>query len=318
MQERSRASQARILGDVEGERPGPLLILTGGIHGNEPDGVAAIERVFARLAELELPVRGRVVGLAGNLGALAEDRRFLDEDLNRVWVQDQVDSTDASDLSREGHERRELHDLFQGLFGESWDQVTLLDLHSTSGVGPPFAILSDRRDHLWLANAIRVPAVLGLHDNVPGTLIDWFEGLGHRAIVVEGGQAHHELTCDRLESVAWLALGATGVIPADTVDVERHHRRLDEATEHLPKELEVALRWGIEEGETFLMEEGFENLEKVQRGQLLARTGPRGDIPVLSPFDGLLIMPKYQEQGLDGFFLAPAPHVARRVDSRPA
>lgn len=302
---------------MSGPKPGPLLILTGGLHGNEPDGVCAIQRVFERLERLTPPLRGRVIGLVGNLAALDEDRRFIDEDLNRVWTPELLAAA-AGVPTHEARERAELRSVFDELLAEKWDQVTLLDLHSTSGSGPPFAILSDRRDHLWLANAIRVPAVLGLHDNVPGTLIDWFEGIGHRAIVVEGGKAGHEETVDRLESAIWLALGATGVLPADAVDVSRHHERLDAATEHLPKELEVALRWGIEPGEDFHMEEGFENLQQVRRGQLLARTGPRGDIPVLSPFDGLLIMPKYQAQGSDGFFLAPAPHVARRVESSPA
>ena len=77
-------------------------------------------------------------------------------------------------------------------------------------------------------------------------------------------------------------------------------------------------RYLSEPGEHFEMEPGFANLENVRRGQLLARTGPQGEIAVLSPFDGLLLMPKYQEQGSDGFFLAPAPHVAQRVEPHPA
>jgi len=39
----------RIIGSYAGSKKGPLLICFGGIHGNEPAGIQAIEEVFERL-----------------------------------------------------------------------------------------------------------------------------------------------------------------------------------------------------------------------------------------------------------------------------
>ena len=75
--------------------------------------------------------------------------------------------------------------------------------------------------------------------------------------------------------------------------------------------IDVCLRWGIEPGERFRMEPGFANLQHVHRGQLLARTGRAGEVPIRAPFDGLLLMPLYQEQGSEGFFLGLVPRAWR-------
>ena len=75
----------RVLGRVSGEEPGPTLVCIGGIHGNEPAGVEALKRVFATIASTRVRVRGELVGLAGNLAALARNRRYIESDLNRRW-----------------------------------------------------------------------------------------------------------------------------------------------------------------------------------------------------------------------------------------
>jgi succinylglutamate desuccinylase len=56
------------------------------MHGNEPAGVRALERVAARLAEGRGPLRGRLAALVGNLAALERAERFVDRDLNRGWL----------------------------------------------------------------------------------------------------------------------------------------------------------------------------------------------------------------------------------------
>ena len=61
----------RVLGDCSRGVSGPLLIVTGGVHGNEPSGVESLERVFAQLERKSVPLRGRCVGLAGNIASLA-------------------------------------------------------------------------------------------------------------------------------------------------------------------------------------------------------------------------------------------------------
>jgi predicted deacylase len=73
-----------------GAKSEKLLILVGGLHGNEPAGVRAILRFFEELKESPLPIDGCVVGITGNVRALREGGRFLVHDLNRLWTEETV------------------------------------------------------------------------------------------------------------------------------------------------------------------------------------------------------------------------------------
>jgi len=296
----------RLLGDCSRGVRGPLLIVTGGVHGNEPSGVEALERVFAELERTRAPLRGRFVGLCGNLASLERGARYVDEDLNRLWTTERVDASrgGTAPATSESHEQSELLEALEAVLEPAHEGAALLDLHSTSGAGPPFAILSDRPDNRRLVEALHVPAVLGLHRDVRGTLNEWFDSLGHTSVVLEGGQNADVATRARHESAIWVALASLGLLEEDCgVDFDAHRALLEASTAHLPGAIDVCLRWGIDPGERFRMEPGYANLQRVQRGELLARTGRFGEIPIRSPFDGMLLMPLYQEQGNDGFFL---------------
>ena len=81
----AQTETGRELGSWDSGRPGPTLLVTGGVHGNEPAGVHALRRVLAALGDVGPRSCGRFVALAGNLPALAAGRRFLSRDLNRGW-----------------------------------------------------------------------------------------------------------------------------------------------------------------------------------------------------------------------------------------
>jgi len=74
----------RVLASAGGTGPGPMLVMTGGLHGNEPAGVLAAERVMKALLSERRPVAGRIVAVAGNLGALEDGVRFRRRDLGRA------------------------------------------------------------------------------------------------------------------------------------------------------------------------------------------------------------------------------------------
>ncbi|MGD2116193.1 MAG: succinylglutamate desuccinylase/aspartoacylase family protein, partial [Acidobacteriota bacterium] len=60
----------RVLGRRAGD-PGPTVFVTAMLHGNEPAGALAFRRVFEHIERHDLPVRGELVGVAGNLAARA-------------------------------------------------------------------------------------------------------------------------------------------------------------------------------------------------------------------------------------------------------
>ncbi|MFT5998627.1 MAG: succinylglutamate desuccinylase, partial [Neolewinella sp.] len=80
----------RIIGHYRGAEAGPLVVAIGGVHGNEPAGVLALERLFDMLEDEPrinpgFSFKGDLLALRGNLAALAAGVRFIDADLNRIW-----------------------------------------------------------------------------------------------------------------------------------------------------------------------------------------------------------------------------------------
>ena len=63
---------------------------------------------------------------------------------------------------------------------------------------------------------------------------------------------------------------------------------------------EIIHRHAIEEGDNFVMEPNFKNFQFVPKNTLLA-TDKNGE--VRNKEDAHLLMPLYQKQGEDGFFL---------------
>jgi succinylglutamate desuccinylase len=298
----------RVLGvhPARGAARGKLLLLVGGLHGNEPAGVQAIRAVFAEIERRGLAVQGRVVGLVGNARALALGKRYLSTDLNRLWTDDRMRglrTDDGAAGDSEGLEQCALLAAFEEHLAGEWDEVVLLDLHSTSAGGAPFTIVSDTLQNRPYAFALPVPVLLGLEERIEGTLLAWFADLGHVALCLEGGQNELPSTVEHHVAALWLTLVSTGLLaPADVPDLEAQRARLANSARGLPAVVELRYRYGIPAGERFEMRPGFQNFQPVRRGEVLARAEP-GAREVQSPLSGRVLMPRYQALGDDGFFL---------------
>ena len=295
----------RVVGEVTGAQPGPLLLLVGGIHGNEPAGLTAALRVFQKL-EAPAPngggLRGRLVALAGNLAALDRGERYLDRDLNRIWTD--AETPDARAGPREIDERRDLLRAIRAELGRAPERAVLLDMHSTSAEGAPFCIMGDTLRNRVIARRLGVPVLLGLEEAVEGTLLEYFGELGHAALCLEGGQHERPSTVDHHEAAVWITLVGLGMLAREDVPCyDEHRRRLRRAGSGLPTTVEIRHRHRIQRGESFRMEPGFKNFQPVGEGRVLAWSSLAGGGEVRAPFRGLLLMPRYQGQGEDGFFL---------------
>lgn len=294
----------RWLGAHEGELPGPTMVVVGGIHGNEPAGVFAVKRVLQELQRQRLPLRGRLLGLAGNIRALSKNMRFSDRDLNRRWYPDHLarlrDQERGLD-SPEDREQRELLTIFDRL-DESFDHpLVCMDLHSFSAEGPPFSVVADTLRNRPIALELRAPIIFGLDECVDGTMLGYLADLGHIAVGFEGGQHEDPRTVENHVAAIWIAMVAAGLLRREDVpELHRHERRLEEAAAGLPSAVEIIYRHGIEPDDQFRMDPGFHNFQAIQRSQRLA-TDRDGE--VTSPAAGRMLMPLYQGQGEDGFFL---------------
>jgi succinylglutamate desuccinylase len=294
----------RVLGRHRGELPGPTVIVCAGLHGNEPAGVLAAQRVSAALENLSLPLRGEWMAIAGNLAALNADRRFLTEDLNRCWTEPEVRAMLARDPAEDSPEQAEQRELVE-IFGEAAQrargQLVVLDLHTTSAESPPFRILSDTLADRSLAYRLPGTVILGLEEAIDGTLLDYMSQLGHRGVVVESGQHRDEKAIAYHESFIWMAFAATRMLDErDVPGYHEHARVLKEACRSAPRVVEVRHRHPVEYDDGFTMRPGFRTFQEVREGDVLAHDC---DGPVRTPKSGMLLMPLYQDQGSDGFFV---------------
>ncbi len=302
--------ESRILGDCGDPAAGPTLVAIGGLHGNEPAGVLALRRIFARLADEGCAPAGRLLGLAGNREALRQGRRFLDEDLNRIWSDERLESVRSSREGR-GSEDRELMELDEHLeraLEEASGPAFVLDLHTTSGPGPAFSVLHDTLMNRRFARALRIPIALGLEEELNGTLTDHLTSEGFVALTVETGQHQEPESVDRAEAALWVVMDVAGCLPAGYEREAREAaRRLAEEGRGLPRVVEVRYREAIGSSADYSTRPGLRSFQGVSAGQLLA---DRNGSPVAAPLSGLLLMPLYQKLGDDGFFIARPVHRA--------
>lgn len=298
-----RLEVPRLLGCVDGDGPGPTLICLAGLHGNEPAGVVAARQVVELLARDERRLSGRLVAVAGNRKALAAGRRFLDADLNRMFTGEKISRVRAAGdpAGAEEGELRELDELLTELVEGAADRVFLLDLHTTSGPGSAFGILDDTLPNREIALDLPVPLVLGLEEELSGTLSGYMSSRGVTVVGFEAGQHEDRRSIDRAEAAIWLVLASCGLLEGgEWPEVAAARRRLQADNETATRIVEVRYRHHIEPQDDFRMAPGFSSFQPVAAGQPigLARSGP-----VTSPMRGLLLMPLYQAQGEDGFFL---------------
>lgn len=288
------------------------MICIAGMHGNEPAGLRALESIFY-LFDMEptlnpsFSFKGRIVGLRGNLRALREKVRYLQKDLNRQWKSitiQRVLSTPVDELEAEDLELRELYEtIMVEIERYQPDDLVILDLHTTGAEGGIFAIPAESPGSLELAVNLHAPVVKGMFMGIKGTLLKFFvhhlKDISLRAVAFEAGQHDDVLSVNRTIAAVINCMRTIGCVKAEHVE-NRHDKLLIDFSSGLPKVSDLICRYGVRPEDEFRMLPGYSNFQEVKEGELLAydRNGP-----VHSPMDGLILMPLYQKQGEDGFFI---------------
>jgi predicted deacylase len=290
---------SRLIAHLRGTRPGPTLILVGGVHGNEPAGIIAARSVLGDLTVDQ--VAGEVIALVGNARAVGAAKRFIDRDLNRMWTPERVATARARhaepDVS-EHIELAELADAIDRIIERAAGPVHVVDLHTTSADGVPFVVVGASDAHRTFASHFPLPGIAGLEEALEGVLTRYLGGRGCITLAVEGGQSATTQAAANLEATVTLALEASGVVEAmPGAAAAREH--LARVRGDLPAAIEVVSRHHVDPDSGFVMEPGFANIQRVTGGTLLARERDR---EIRAPFDGVVLLPLYQPQGEDGFF----------------
>jgi succinylglutamate desuccinylase len=153
-----------------------------------------------------------------------------------------------------------------------------------------------------VAFSLPVPLILGIEEILEGSLMGYLCDLGHVAVAVEGGQSQAPRTQRHHEAAIWLTLVAAGALePAQVPELAEAHRLLADAARGLPPVIEIRHRHLVDEADGFAMEQGWASFQPVRAGQPVA-SDRKGE--VRAPEGGLMLMPRYQGQGEDGFFVA--------------
>lgn len=304
--EASSLPSERIIGKYIGESGGPTVICIAGLHGNEPAGVLALERVFSRLEECRPSFRGELVGIAGNIQALRKGARFIQEDLNRMWQPDVIAGLSSSG-GRSGNcvfERAERRDLINALVELCTGKNTplyFLDLHTTSAEGGPFMTIADTLRNRKFTDNFPVPRILGIEEQLDSTLLNYINEIGYVAVGFEAGQHEAQSSVDNCEAAVWIMMASSGLIPDGDIRLygDPYHT-LKIAAANNSGVYEVRYRHDVNTGDGFSMNLGFTNFQRIKKGELLAHD-KSGEIRAGE--GGNLFMPLYQKQGNDGFFI---------------
>ncbi|MET1415409.1 succinylglutamate desuccinylase/aspartoacylase family protein [Roseibium sp. HPY-6] len=262
--------------------PGPNVMLSAIVHGNEPCGAIALDRLLKNDTR---PESGSLTLAFMNIDAYdafdpldPNATRWIDEDFNRVWdIATLEGERDSVELRRAREVRPALAEIDY-----------LLDIHSMQHLAPPLMMSGRHARAKALAAAIGVPErVVGDAGHAAGRRMRDYGPFDdprekNTALLIECGQHWQASAGDLAEEAAIRFLVATGVLSADA---------LDRFTIPPPPQSAFTVVEAVTiQNEAFVFAQDFSGGEIIaKKGTLL---GHDGEIPVVTPEDDLmLVMP---------------------------
>ncbi|MDG5776644.1 succinylglutamate desuccinylase/aspartoacylase family protein [Haloarculaceae archaeon H-GB2-1] len=215
----------------------PEVAVVGGIHGDEPCGVHAVETILDEEPDVDRPV----AFVIANEAARANGVRYVEEDLNRSFPGEQ-----GSDV----HERALAAEL-DSLIAD----CDTLALHSTQSYRGAFALVSGVGSYeRTVCPALSVDSVVETSGFTNGRIF----ASAPRTVEVECGYQGSETAAENAVQLTREFLAATGVLPsASETDIEASLPVFD-LGERIPKP----------SGESY--EVYVENFERVPAGEAFA------------------------------------------------
>ena len=287
----------RVIGQHTGDEKGPLLIVLGGMHGNEPAGVKAIDLMFKMLevepiTNPEFKFHGRIIGIRGNLRAMEKGKRFIVKDLNRQWTPENVErikNAPLEELDSEDLEMKEILEIVNHQIATYQpEKIVLLDLHTTTAFGGIFTICTDDPESVRIAIELHAPVIKGMLNGIEGTTLHYFnkENIGVETVAVcfESGQHEEDLSVNRAIAALTNCMRTIGCVKSEYVE-NRHDSLLIEYSKGLPQIAQLIKAKRIKPDDGFRMMPNYNNFQKVKKGELLAKD-KKGDI--YAPEDGLI------------------------------
>lgn len=238
----------------------PEVAVVGGIHGDEPCGVHAVEQIVDERPAVERPVKL----IVANEEAYDRGQRYVDTDLNRSF---------PGDPDSEHLEERLAAALAEEIAG-----CSVLSLHSTQSYEGKFALV-DRLNEFArsVCPRLSIDAVVEAHHAREGRIFI----SAPETIEVECGYQRSEQAAENAVAVTREFLSATGVLPDDS-GVRRDDLPVYRLEAPIPKQAADAY------------EVYASNFERVGAGETFARAGDES-LTAEEPFHPVLMSPEGYE-----------------------
>ncbi len=215
----------------------PEIAIVAALHGDEPCGVRAIER----LLEDDPPVERPVKLIVANEAALERGVRYIDTDLNRAFGEDGPEGAHEFGVAR--------------AHADELEGMVALAIHSTQSTDEPFGIVNGLDSRMAeIAPYLSITALVDV-DQPEGRIF----ALEADFIEIEAGRQGSEQAAENAYRIAREFLTATGALPGQPVGRDVPVFRLDERIDKPAAEAyEVFVEnfVKVESGETFAAADG--------------------------------------------------------------
>ncbi len=268
----------------DSERPGPHVMITAVVHGNELCGAIAVDHVFRHDIR---PARGSLsLGFCNAAAYHSFDAanptasRFVDEDFNRLWTAEVLEGDRDSVELRRAREIRPFIDTVD----------LLLDIHSMQHATAPLMMAGPLVKGRTLAKAVGVPqTVVCDAGHAAGKRMRDYADFGdesskRNALLVECGQHWEQSSADMAIETTYRFLVETGAIDAET------------AAPYLAADIAPAQTFIEVSGPVTITSDSFRFVEDYRGLEVIEKAGTvigyDDDTPVKTPYDDcVLIMP---------------------------
>ena len=287
----------RTLFKIEGDKNGATIIFFGGIHGNEPAGIFALQSVLNHIEKRN--VNGNIYAISGNLNALKQRKRFINQDLNRLWSETQLTRIlQTKSIISEHQEQLEIYQLINDILNKNNGPFYFIDLHTTSSKTIPFITINDAIINRKFSEHFPVPKVLGIEEYLNGPLLSYINTLGYVSLGFESGQHDDKNSIYNCIAFINLVLKQTNIL--SSLNTEKHFQMLKKSTQNLSDFFEIVLLHKIENFDSFEILPSFKSFESITKGELIAKHNNK---EITAKHSGRIFMPLYQKSGNEGFFL---------------
>ncbi len=245
---------------IKGKTPGPVSMVMVGVHGNEVCGIRALDKILPNL-QIE---RGEVMFIYGNPKAIQENKRYIEANLNRMFVDDEY----LSSLEKNSYEYKRAQFLKEFLNKAD----VLLDVHASSVPdSTPFIICE--RNALDIVKYLPAENVtFGFDEIEPGGTDYYMNKHNKIGICLECGYLGNDQSVEVAKKGILSFLSAQG------------HLKL-ELKQNKQKYFQMYMRY-LTRTDSFILTKQFADFEIIKTGQLIGFDGREA---VKSPKESIIL-----------------------------